>query len=61
MATLALENLAAYRTRHVTAPGPVDEDGTRRCIVDGFRVYPVKGGAWRHDVTRLPDTKGFPR
>lgn len=54
------ESIEAYRTRHTTTPGLPDENGTRRCVVDGFRVYPVRGGAWRHDVTLIPNVPAFP-
>lgn len=54
-------SIAAYRTRHATAPGTPDAHGTVRCIVDGFRLVPNKHGQYRHDVTPAPPADGFPR
>ena len=57
---MAIENREALATRHRTDPGTPDGNGTIRCIVDGFRVYRVKGGAWRHDMSMPIPMTGFP-
>jgi hypothetical protein len=53
--TITPESIEAFRSNHRTHPVPC-EDGTVRCFVDGFRVYRVKSGAWRHDVNKTPGT-----
>lgn len=52
IATAASETLRRYRTDHRIRVR-THTDGYERCVTDGIRVWPVKGGRMRHDPTDI--------
>lgn len=51
-AVLASKRVRAFRSKHRIIPIEVGQDVVQ-CQNDGIRIFPVKGGHFRHDVAEV--------